>query len=134
MGHRRVFARIARVDDGLLAVNVIFLGVVAAIPFPTDVVGRFGDETPAVVLYAALIGVAALGSSTLFSDARHRHLLEPGTPADAGRIIAARSLSVSVAFLASIPVAFWSPGAAHYVWNAALPIRSVGIAAVRRLR
>jgi hypothetical protein len=98
---------------------------VALIPFPTDLMGRFGDETASVVIYAGVIGVAALGGWSLFSYARYRRLLDPRTPPDAGFRVAARSVSISVVFLASIPVALWSPAKAPYVWLGAIPLRYV---------
>jgi uncharacterized membrane protein len=113
-------------------INIVFLGIVALIPFPTDLMGRFGDETAAVVIYAAVIAVAALGTWLLFIYAAHRHLLKPATPARVGLGSAARSLSISAAFAVSIPLALWSPAGARYVWIAALPLRYAAFSMIRR--
>jgi uncharacterized membrane protein len=132
MAHRRVFSWIETVDGGLLMINIVFLGIVALIPFPTDLMGRFGEETAALVIYAAVIAVAALGSWALFTYAAHRQLLKPTTPARVGLESVARALSISTAFVVSIPVAFWSPTAAPYVWIAALPLRYAAFSIIRR--
>ena len=132
MGHRRSFAHIEVVDQGLLWLNSLYLGVIALIPFPTELIGRFGDETASVVIYALVISVAACAAWCLFLYARWRRLLRPTTPARFGADVAARSLSVSAAFAASIPVAFVSPKAAQYVWIAAVPVRVVWLRWARR--
>ena len=85
-----------------------------------------------MVIYAVVISVAACAAWCLFLHARRRRLLLPTTPARFGADIAARSLSVSAAFAASIAVAFVSPKAAQYVWIAAVPVRVVWLRWARR--
>jgi len=128
LAHRRAFAHIAAIDNGLLVLNLAVLAIVAVIPFPTDLVGRYGDEPTATIIYAAVIGVASLGNWSVFLYAQRRGLLEADTPADTARTIAVRSVAVCAAFLLSIPVAVWSPALAHYLWVAALPLRYVAAA------
>jgi uncharacterized membrane protein len=123
IGHHRAFGRIARVDRTLLWLNIIYLGVVALIPFPTDLLGRYSGETAPVALYAATIGTAALLSWLTFMYAQRSGLLDPRTPPGIAASVAARALSITVVFLASIPVAFWSPAAATYMWIAAVVLR-----------
>jgi uncharacterized membrane protein len=131
VGHHRSFLYVTRIDQGLLWVNVLYLGVVALIPFPTDVLGRYGDRTASVVLYAVVIACAAFVSWCLFVYARWRHLLAAGLPTDAYRSGPARSLWICAVFLVSIPIAFWSPAARSF-WVAAVPARAVGMAWARR--
>ena len=53
LGHHRLLADVPRVNDRILWLNVLYLGLIALLPFPTDVLGRYGDQRPAVMLYAA---------------------------------------------------------------------------------
>jgi uncharacterized membrane protein len=89
MAHHRTYAYIVRVDNGLLFANLLYLGTVALIPFPTDLIGRYPDEISAVVMCGALIGVLALAAmgSTYYAErhelmhpalARHRGQCLPG--------------------------------------------------------
>jgi len=132
VNHHRSFRQIVGVDVGLLWLNIAYLGVVAFIPFPTDVLGRYGDQTSAVVLYAAVIAGAAFLGWCLYAYARGRHLLAAagGTSDHA----AARSLRIGAVFAASIPVAVWSPSAARAVWIAVIPLGVLSTVARRRRR
>jgi uncharacterized membrane protein len=138
IGHHRSFSRIARVDGGLLWINVLYLGIVALIPFPTDMLGRYGGQMTSVVLYAAVISTAALSSWLVFVYARWRNLLGGGVGvgvggANPGRYVAARILPICFAFLVSIPVAFiFSPTAAEICWLFAVPLRVIAVRASGR--
>src|SRR5262249_29605340 len=42
LGHHRLYSHVLRVDAPLLWMNIVYLGLVALIPYPTDVLGRYG--------------------------------------------------------------------------------------------
>ena len=119
MGHHRLYSRVRRVDTALLWMNIVYLGLVALIPYPTDVLGRYGGETDAVVLYAVLIGLGALASVGIAMYADHQDLVEAGAAISA----VSRALPIAAVFLVSVPIAFWSPKAAQFVWLLAVPLR-----------
>ena len=50
LGHHRTFSHVRRADEALMSLNVLFLMVVAALPFPSAVMGRYGSQSAAVVL------------------------------------------------------------------------------------
>ena len=62
LAHHRFFRYVERVDDSLLLLNMLFLMVVAALPFPSSVLGRYGTQRVAVIIYAASM---ALGGGLL---------------------------------------------------------------------
>jgi TMEM175 potassium channel family protein len=108
--HHRFFRDVHRIDNRLTGLNLLYLGVVAFLPYPTGILGRYGGHsTAAVVLYAATVLVAAF-----ISTAMRRHATSAG--------LVARSLApdqptlVKVVFLLSIPIAFISPLAAMLSW------------------
>ena len=116
VGHHDFFGTVRAVDGGLLWANIAYLGLVALIPFPTDLLGRYGERTDATVIYAATIGAVALASTGMGLYARRRGLT---TGTAASRSLGA--LPVAVVFLVSIPVALWSTEAAKCVWILLVP-------------
>jgi uncharacterized membrane protein len=86
VNHHTVFSQIGRVDRTFLFINVVFLMLVAFIPFPTRLVAEHLQEdgaragaitygltlTATAILYSALWFYAALGRRLLREDADHR--------------------------------------------------------------
>jgi len=132
VGHHRSFSRIVRVNQPLLWINITYLGLVALIPFPTDLLGRFVHRGDATVIYAIVISAAALVGWSIYAYARHAELLAPGTPSAVSWFVAARSLSLAGVFLASIPIAIASPSLAQKFWILAIPARLVMTRLARR--
>jgi uncharacterized membrane protein len=56
--HHRLFAALAGVDTGLIALNFLYLALVTLVPFTSEVIGDYDDKV-AIILYAA--GLGALG-------------------------------------------------------------------------
>src|SRR4051795_4606982 len=65
LAHHRLFVDVPGVTERVLWLNVLYLGFIALLPFPTDVLGSYGDLRPAVVLYAAAIGAVSLAGTYL---------------------------------------------------------------------
>jgi uncharacterized membrane protein len=93
--------------------------MIVLIPFPTELLGDFGDRTDAVVLYAAAIGTAALLTARIVRDALRRGLVAPAGRERAERMVAGIMVPALV-FYVSIPVALLSPLAGQLVWLALL--------------
>jgi uncharacterized membrane protein len=55
--HRRMFNEIDEVDETTARLNLAYLAAVSFLPFPTDVIARYGSEWPSVVLYSGTIAV-----------------------------------------------------------------------------
>jgi TMEM175 potassium channel family protein len=121
MGHHRLYSQIVRVDSRLLWMNILYLGLVALIPYPTDLLGRYGHEADAVALYGTVIGLGALVSVGISIYAERHRLVDVGSASGA----LARGLPIAIVFLGSVPIAFSSPKAAQFVWLLAVPLRIV---------
>lgn len=116
--HHYFFASLAAVTPGLIGLNLVFLGLVCFIPYPTDVLGNFGAVAPAVVLFAACMVAVSAFESLLYVYAYGKRLLaEPPAPA-LYRATVLVSFVPATIFLVSIPVALWSPPIASYTWLA----------------
>jgi uncharacterized membrane protein len=121
MGHHRVFAHIRRFDHRLIVLNLVFLGVIAFLPYPTAVIGRYGGHRPAVVFYAGSLALAGVASTALWLYAwRLGHAVVSKRRA---RYLLARAAMPAAVFGGSIPIAFASPGAAQLSWISFLVAR-----------
>jgi uncharacterized membrane protein len=128
MRHHAFFGSLRAIDGRLIVLNLLYLGLVAFLPYPTRVLGRYGDQPASVVLYAVTVAVIALVSAVMREYARSAQLV------DESRLLP-RQLSwvAVVVFLASIPIAFVSTKAAELCWIAVLVPR-LGRRVTRRLR
>ncbi len=82
--HHAMFRLIAAVDEGSMFVNVILLGAIAFLPFPTAVLARSlrtgndADQVSALLLYGVTSALIAVGYNLLWHYARLRGLAAAG--------------------------------------------------------
>ncbi len=65
MGHHVMFRAIRRYDSGLIWLNSLFLMCIAFLPFPTSLLGEYGDQQLVVAIYAGSLAVARLLLTTM---------------------------------------------------------------------
>ena len=94
VAHHRFVSRLAAVDRGFLGLTVVYLSFVALLPFPTGVLGEFGDNPVSVVAFAVNMIAVSTMEAVLFSHARRRRLFREERPEDVYRwahaVVAAR--------------------------------------------
>jgi uncharacterized membrane protein len=123
MAHHRAFTHIKRYDRGLLWLNMLFLLLVAWMPFPTSVLGVFPATTPSVVLYSASVVALSLARAGLWAYAtRRRRLVEATLDQRIIREEIVRSLTNVGVFGLSIAIAFMNPMIAMFSWWLVLPL------------
>jgi uncharacterized membrane protein len=128
--HHRFFSGLERFDDTLMRLNLLYLGFIGLVPFSSQVLGDYGDQTAATVLYA-LNMIAVTLAFALETGYAHRHgLIRAGETEQETHLARRSSVLFSVIFGSSIPVAFVSPTAASLMWIA---LFLVGRRLVRRL-
>jgi TMEM175 potassium channel family protein len=110
------------VDRGFLALTVVYLSFVALLPFPTGVLGEFGENPTSVVAFALNMGAVSTMEAVLFRHARRRRLFRQEWPEDVYRWELRASLSPVVMFALSVPVAFVSARLAVVMWFLAIPL------------
>jgi uncharacterized membrane protein len=119
ISHHDMFSLLHGFDRRLMVLNLVYLSLIVLIPFPTELLGDFGDRTDAVVLYAAVVGTASLLTSRIVRDALQRGLVLPQAREHAAGM--AKGVIVpALIFYASIPVALFTPLAGQLVWLALL--------------
>jgi uncharacterized membrane protein len=120
LNHHALFARVARVDRTLVVLNLCMLGVIAFLPFPTQVLGtRIGaphDATPAALLYSITAILIAFGYSGIYIwIGTHRELLHERFASVNYLANAPRFVIGTIAYAGCIPLAFFYPPAAVVV-------------------
>jgi uncharacterized membrane protein len=120
--HHNLFETLRSFDSALMALNLLFLALIALIPFSTDLADQFNDEPVALAVFAATLGLAGLVDWGMtihvarsgFVHERHRHKTHAGIPV---------ALGISVIFFLSVPVAFLSVHLAQAMWVSVLLVR-----------
>jgi uncharacterized membrane protein len=115
--HHRTFSVIERFGGTLMALNLVFLALIVAMPFSTDLVADYGDDSsPAVVIYGLTVGLAAVVNLLMLRRAAREGHLRAGSDALVAEWTDRWSLAPMVVFLASVPVAFLSTLTAQLMW------------------
>ncbi|HEY0278387.1 MAG TPA: TMEM175 family protein [Solirubrobacterales bacterium] len=112
--HHGFFGEVKGFDSRLIALNMFYLGWIVLIPFSSQVLGEYGGQLPAIVLYAAnLTGVVLVGQ-WMRSDARRAGLADIDDSSAREDLIS--SLFIVIVFLFSIVVALFDARIAPYIW------------------
>src|SRR5215470_12806360 len=100
MGHHTMFRYITTLDRMIVRLNLLFLGMVAFLPFPTALLSASSTrETLAVVFYASCVAVAALLELTIWIYAiRGDGLVSADVSPLLRRYFAARLVNIPVVF------------------------------------
>jgi uncharacterized membrane protein len=114
--HHRFFAEVEAFDGRLLTLNLVYLGFIVLIPFSSEVLGEYGGKTPSVVLYSVNLAVVVLLGQLMGIDARRRGLTRIDDRTHRENQV--RSAYIAGIFLLSIPVAYFAPDVAPYLWLA----------------
>ncbi len=115
--HHRMFRHIKMTDSRLLRINLLMLMVIAAVPFPTSLLGRYGGQTWGVVPYAAaMVLLQVLFGLMWWWSLRHGLLADEEGSRQEAKAGLARNAGIGLVFAASIPVAFVDPDLAKYLW------------------
>ncbi len=122
LAHHRYVAKLVAFDRPTTYVNLIYLGLIAFLPFPSAVLGQYTDNAVGVTFYALAIVVVALASNLLGELSRHRKLHTVELPRQAARWRRAQAAIPIAVFLLSIPVAFLlTPTGALFSWLLIIP-------------
>lgn len=116
IAHHRAFRYVRRYNERLMVLNVVFLLTIGFVPFPTAVIGEYGNRV-GTIFYAAAMAMTGLTFALVwwYANAQGRLVVRP-LPTPQFRLVWLRILWMPFVFLLSIPVALWSPDAAKYVW------------------
>ena len=115
--HRRLFSGLARSDTRLNLLNIVFLLLVALLPFPSDVLGTFGPSLLSIALFAGLIALIGFVIVAMEHYAYQRpELIAPGVNLSEAERDLSTQLVTPIVFLLSVVVAVFDAGLAPYIW------------------
>jgi len=122
--HHRMFKYVRRYDGGLVWLNLLFLALIVLVPFPTDLVDRFGDrDSLVVVIYAVCLALTGLALVVIWRYVTHRHrLVDADLDPALIKMVSWTRLVAPAVFLLSVPIALLNPVAAMYSWTAIFPL------------
>jgi uncharacterized membrane protein len=119
VGHHGLFRYIKSIDRRLMLMNLLFVGVIAFLPFPTALLSSVSsNQVPAVVFYAACSGAAGVIELAMWLYAtRSRAGLEVEASPEVQRLLTLQCIRGPFVFAVSIVIAVtWSAEAAAYSW------------------
>lgn len=123
MLHRRIFAQIERHERGVIYLNLLFLLLVAFIPFATGVFTTAPNQG-GVSVFGATLALTGLSVALLWLYASRRNLLAEGLTSRVVGIEAARFFATPLVFLSSVLLATVSPTLAIASWALLVPIHA----------
>jgi uncharacterized membrane protein len=123
--HHTYFSALARIDRGLIGLNLVYLAFIAFLPFPTALLGEYFDNPLSIAIYAVNVALVSGMEVVLFDHAQRHDLLARKLPRDVYRYGVLMSLSPVVFFLLSIPVAFISTTLAACMWFLGVPFAAI---------
>jgi len=116
MAHHGTFRYFKSYDRMIMWLNLLFLLSISFVPFPTALLGEYGEQQFAVVSYAVSLAVPRLLLASVWWYALRRDLLSGSLDPRILRYHLARSLAILALFLLSIIVSFFSVSAAVLSW------------------
>jgi uncharacterized membrane protein len=122
LGSWRRLAAVDHVDERMVVLSLLLLAFVAFIPFPTSLIGQYGDHNLAVVVYAVTLAASGLaGTASWLYAARANLLRSEVTPVDV-RLGTLRGLVVPAVMLGPLVVLpLIGPSAVELIWLAIFP-------------
>ncbi len=122
ISHHRKFLLIHRFDNQLLSLNILFLMVIAFIPFPTAVLSENSNRT-ATIFYALIMAFAGLLLAILWFHAEHNNrLIDPQLDRQSRQREMAAMLATVAIFILSIGLSFLNEGLVRICWLLILPV------------
>ncbi len=117
IGHHGVFRYIVAFDRTLITLNLLFLGLIAFLPYPTDLLSASASRRAPIIFYAACAALAGLAETAIWLYAtRSSSSLAAATASQVRTFYLLRIVRVPATFLISIPVAVRWPHEAPYTW------------------
>ncbi len=122
VANHHFMAAIGEIDGLFMGTTVVYLSIIAFLPFPASILGDHASNPVAVAFFAmALAAVSALETVLLIIAQRHALFRGPLEP-DAYRWTLVGSWSPVGVMVLSVPIAFLSPTLAIVSWFLASPI------------
>jgi uncharacterized membrane protein len=107
--HHKLFRRLAWLDARLIVTNLVYLALVALVPFPTSVLGAHPTTTVAVAPFLALFVVLNLVYLLLIVHAHRVGAWTEPLPAAVFRRVVSGSLTATTTLALGVVASLWVP-------------------------
>lgn len=121
LAHHQFVSLLGSMDSRFIALNLVYLGFIAFLPFPSALLGIYFENPLSVVVYAVAVSAVSGMEVVLFRHAYRAGLLRREIPEEIYRWGARQSLAPLAFFALSIPLAFWSTTVAVCSWFLMVP-------------
>jgi uncharacterized membrane protein len=121
--HHNLFETLERFDGRMMVLNLVFLALIALMPFGMDLVDTYPDTSIAIATFAAILSLASLTHWTMTAYSLRSEFVRAQRVRDTRRFGSIATLGIPAVFLLSVPVAFLSPLAAQLLWAATVVLR-----------
>ena len=125
LAHHRLMSITQRIDQPFIITNLVYLALIAFLPFPTALMGEDPDTAVAVILYAIVSSLASTLETVLFTLLRRADALRIRVAPQQNRQWLVASLIPVGVFAASIPISLVSPTWAMLSWILIYPLERI---------
>jgi uncharacterized membrane protein len=115
VAHHRLSMLLRRIDHHFLVLNLVLLAFIVVLPYPTEILGEYGNPT-AVAVYATAMTLTGLASGVLWSYALRAGLMDSRVDDRWAKHSVLRGFMIPIFFGVSIPLAFVSTTLAEVLW------------------
>ena len=124
VAHHRVYHHMRGYDRRLQLINLLFLMWIVLLPFSSSLLGEYGDQRLAAIVYAAHVGLAGLTLHWVWWYAsRDARLMDTPGMDDYEWRYNELGMSVPLLFLISIGISFVNVRAIEFFWFLAFLLR-----------
>jgi TMEM175 potassium channel family protein len=116
IGHHRKFRFIKRYDGRLLLLNLLFLMMIAFIPFPSSIISEYPGRTATIFYALTMLVVALIMIGIWWYASWHNRLTDFNLKKIERRRQFISPLITSAIFIFSIGIAFIDPDIAKFSW------------------
>jgi len=110
VGQHNMFFHIKRHDRTLLWLNILFLGLVATMPFWTNLLRAYSEQQIAVIMYAGTLALIGFTLDTIWRYASTDHrLVDPNIDPQLVAFVHRRVLLAPVIYLIAMALSFIHP-------------------------
>ena len=121
--HHRLFEVVERFDGPLMAMNLLFLALIAMVPFSTNLLSDYSEVPEAAAVFAATIGLASLTNWAMAVYVRRRAFVQQHRGHLAQPFGSRLGLVFSGIFFVSMPVAYISTTLSMVLWVSSIFVR-----------
>jgi uncharacterized membrane protein len=125
LAHHQFVSLLTAFNNRLLIWNLVYLSMVAFLPFMTNVLGEHAEVPLVVASYALNVAVISGLETVCFAVAHRTGLFERPLPNDVYRYAVLESTVPVVVFLVSVPVAWIHVSLSYACWVAVLPLGQI---------